>query len=403
MPGLAERPSRVCFLIYSTAWGGMESHTLELARRLASRGHRVRVVELGEPILGSRDDHAGGGDRLEIEHRAIGPHPVRRLGVRDWHRKLQGLRADVGVFVNGGTFPGALAMNLAARWRFRRLLAIHQITLRPLPPLTRSRHFHGLLPGLGAWWYRRLFEAWSRSIGQERIIAVSRAVRDQLASEFRYPGHKLVVVANGIDPERFSPDPAARLRCRAAWRVPGDAILFGSVSRLENVHKGLDISVALFAQLCRANPGRPLYYAIVGEGPDRDQIRAQALAEGIADRVVLPGSTDQPWEAHRALDFELMTSHAEGLPLTIAEAMATGVLPIAMGVGGVPELICAPDLGWLVPYGDQHGFLGAMQQALDAAPESLALRRQKAREHILRNFNAAIQFARAIALVEGQG
>jgi glycosyltransferase involved in cell wall biosynthesis len=400
MPETERRSLHVCFLVYSVAWGGMEIHTLDLARALQRRGHRITIIELGLPLFQERllaSDSCMSREQFEIGHASSA-----RVGVRRWLRLFRRHGADVGVFVNGGVFTGRLSLNLAARVAFRRFVAVHQIIFPPRPPRASRRHVFGLVPGIGYWWYRHVLEVHSRLRGPERIIAVSAAIRDQLVNEYYCPAEKIVVIHNGTDPDRFQPSRELRDRSRAAWRVPAGAVVFGSVSRLQNGHKQLNVAMDLFAQLCREHPDRPMRYVLVGEGPDRRSLELQAGAAGIADRVVFAGATDRPREAHCGIDFMLMTSRVEGLPLSLVEGMACGSLPIAMGVGGVPEIVADPSLGWLVPPGDRVAFLGAMREALNMPSAEREAMGRRVRRHVVDRFNAGVLLGEMCDVIEGR-
>jgi L-malate glycosyltransferase len=81
----------------------------------------------------------------------------------------------------------------------------------------------------------------------------------------------------------------------------------------------------------------------------------------------------------------------EGLPHALAEAMACGCCPIAMGVGGAPEVITSPDFGWLVAPENRQGFLTAMLAAASYSPEERLRMGTRAREHVMACFNAKLQ------------
>jgi len=101
---------------------------------------------------------------------------------------------------------------------------------------------------------------------------------------------------------------------------------------------------------------------------------------------------ERPWEVLNAFDVFVMPSINEGLPLTLAEAMACECCVIATKVGGVSEILSRPGLGWLVPPEDGLAFADAVTEAASSTSEERAARGRRARQHIVTNFDAAAQF-----------
>ena len=182
--------------------------------------------------------------------------------------------------------------------------------------------------------------------------------------------------------------------------MPAEALVFGTVGRLINWHKAQDIAIDAFAKLRSANPDRDPWYVLVGEGPDRAQLEAQARQAGVAHRVVFAGYTERPSEMQCGFDVFVLPSKLEGTPFALLEAMACGVCPVAMDVGGVADVIAAPSLGWLVPAGDRAGLLAAMQAALLQTPADRATMAHRARVHVEHGFRAQEQLGRIAALLE---
>jgi glycosyltransferase involved in cell wall biosynthesis len=219
--------------------------------------------------------------------------------------------------------------------------------------------------------------------------------------EFRVPGHKVVTVYNGIDPAQFRPDQARRAQARRHWGVPDEAFVFGSVSRL-HPDKGLDLAVEGLARLIARHPERDLRLVLVGEGPAREALEKAARQQGIESRVVFAGFSANPWEAYPGLDCFLLPTHDEALSLALIEAMASGCCAIAMGVGGVPEVLSVPRAGWLIPPGDRGRFLEAMENAACLDTQSRTAMGQLARAHVVKRFDATRQYAALADIIETQ-
>lgn len=389
---------RVCVLVSSDAWGGAELHTLALTKALAARGHDCVIVELNQPLITARRGLVAPG--VDVRAVRLGPAPGQARFVRAY-RFLRRLGADVGVFAKSWSGVGSVPLEVACRLAFRgRFLTIEHLMPPPRKPKTAGRHFGGLAPGLGLSWYAAGFRVYVRSIFPKRIVTVSRGVAEDLMNGYGFPSRKIVPVANGIDSDRFVPNVEARASMRAAWRVPDDAVVFGSMGRLSIPDKALDISIDLFARLCEENPESPLWYVVVGEGRHEAKLKAQAAATGWGSRILFPGPTDRPWETLCGMDVLLLPSRREGIGFVLLEAMACGCCPVAMGIAGVRDVLTEPALGWIVPPGDREAFLLGMKAALALGPEGRTAMGRRARAHIAKNFRAAEQYGKLADVIE---
>jgi len=389
---------KVLILTSSSSWGGTEVHTLALATTLADRGHAVNILSLGHepPWEAGRARHAG----VTLSRLAL-PGPLRKLGFWTWRGLLGRFAADVAIFPKGHVNCGSFALDLAARRRFGRYLTIEHLLGPPLGVRVGGSHFFGMIPGLGLWWYRQWLHYHTRGLGPRRVICVSEAVKARLTQEYRWPARKVLTVRNGIDTSRFWPDARLRAATRRRWGLAEDALVCGVVSRLAP-EKGCEVALASFAKLM-GEAGRRSHLVFVGEGPMAPELRQAVEQQGLQDRVIFAGRTDRPWEAYPAVDVLLMPSRVEGLPLGLLEAMACGCCPVAMGVGGIPEVITEPALGWLVAPDDAEGFVASLREALGAGAEKRSAIGRKARAHVQANFNADVQFAALASVIEKEG
>ena len=99
---------------------------------------------------------------------------------------------------------------------------------------------------------------------------------------------------------------------------------------------------------------------IVGDGGERDNLLRLAADLGIAERVVLPGWQPEVRHYFEAMDVFALSSHREGLPNVLLEAMALEVPVVATRVNGVPRLIQDGRNGLLVDPGDGDGLTNAL-------------------------------------------
>lgn len=136
------------------------------------------------------------------------------------------------------------------------------------------------------------------------------------------------LMPNGIPLDRFAFDPDVRSRVRYDWGV-GDGIVLGNIGRLcpQKNQKFLLEVLSLLPNQYRL--------VLVGEGEDRKMLLRLAQSLGVSDRVIFAGSTAAPQQLLSAMDFFLLPSLFEGLPLSAVEAQAAG-LPV-LCAQGLPE------------------------------------------------------------------
>ena len=201
-------------------------------------------------------------------------------------------------------------------------------------------------------------------------IGVSQALVNRMRELGMAPG-KLHMLRNGVDLQRFHPIPQAE--ARAAIGHQGQPLLL-SVGNLVAL-KGHDLCIDALAELKASHPGARLL--IVGAGPLREQLARHAQERGVAESVHLVGPIPNTELArwYSAADCLLLASSREGWPNVLLEAMACGTPVIGTAVGGVPEIIAAPEAGRLLAERSSQALVAALQTLLDQPPESAQVRR----------------------------
>jgi glycosyltransferase involved in cell wall biosynthesis len=142
------------------------------------------------------------------------------------------------------------------------------------------------------------------------------------------------------------------------------------VARLSR-EKGHLLLLKATAQL--AAEGLQLRLVLVGDGPMRDKIETLIAQLGLQDHVEITGWVSNPEVRQHILTSRAMVlpSFAEGLPVSLIEAMALGRPVISTYVAGIPELVEPGISGWLVPSGSIEALKIAMQEALQLPREIL--------------------------------
>lgn len=167
---------------------------------------------------------------------------------------------------------------------------------------------------------------------------------------------KVALVRCGIDAERFSARP---------YREPAATPKVVVVARL-SPEKGHIVLLEAMRRLRR--DGCDVSACFIGEGSFRPELEKAAARIGVADAVTFAGA--QPPEAVaatlREADVFCLPSYAEGLPVSIMEAMAVGVPVATTYVSGTPELVVDGETGWIVPAGNVELLANALRSALSS-------------------------------------
>ena len=211
---------------------------------------------------------------------------------------------------------------------------------------------------------RRLIEgAIRRAAG---LIAVSSALRDRLI-ELGAPPERTITLRNGIDTAMFHP-PADRDAARAALGLTRKTLIsVGGLIARKRHH--------LTIEALRLLPDVDVL--LVGEGPERAALQAQAAAAGLADRVRLVGPVPhaQLPAYYGAADASVLASSREGWANVLLESMACGTPAIASDIPGNPEVVQSPEAGLIVRANTAEGIAEAVRTLFANPPDRAATRR----------------------------
>ncbi|SER86693.1 glycosyltransferase [Sphingobium sp. YR768] len=187
-----------------------------------------------------------------------------------------------------------------------------------------------------------------------RLEGIARTV-------WKQPAAKVHLIRNGIDVARYAQPPAPDA-IPGLVRTPGK-LLVGTLAGLRAVK-----NIPRLVRAVAAHRDR-LQLVVVGEGPERDVILAEAVAHGLTD-IHMAGFMDRPWRFVGLFDIFALSSDSEQFPISLVEAMAAGIPAASMDVGDVANMVAPENRPFVVP--DETG----LAQALGALASDADLRQR---------------------------
>jgi glycosyltransferase involved in cell wall biosynthesis len=211
-------------------------------------------------------------------------------------------------------------------------------------PIVRTEHNPYIPEDLPAL-YRRLYPQFTKRAS--KVICVSELVRRSYAERFPALAGSFMEIPNGIRMQDYEKLPP-RAECRAQFKLLPGAKLIGTVGRMVPVKNHKLLIEALFRARQTVSD---VHLAIIGEGDLRESLAAYAADLGVSEYVSLVKETRKIDYFYGAIDIFCLSSDSEGMPLTLLEALASGVPVVSTEVGGISEVIESGKNGYLVPKG----------------------------------------------------
>jgi len=316
------------------------------SRRLALAGHAGPASEILRPILLSPS----------------GPAAVRSLP--GLVRYLERARPDA-------LLAGKTHTNLAALWAVRvagtptRVVVSERTQLSRQIAMKREPRWRRIAPVVA-----RMYPL------AQAITSVSAGVSQDLAELAGIDPARIETIYNPIDTKRIrslAEQPAGH-----PWLEQEGLRVVVGVGRLSPQKDFATLVDAFHALVARRPDAASLRLVILGEGDERASLEARVRELGLADRVALPGFTDNPWAfLGRASAFAL-SSAWEGLPSALAEAIVCGCPVVSTDCPSGPrEILDSGRYGALVAVGDASALAQALDRVLDH-PTDPALLRERA-------------------------
>ncbi|MFT5314723.1 MAG: glycosyltransferase involved in cell wall biosynthesis [Candidatus Krumholzibacteriia bacterium] len=205
---------------------------------------------------------------------------------------------------------------------------------------------------------RRLIELGGRWSERPRKVVHNSTVSIGQHAEVGFCPDNAVMIPNGFDLDKFSPSAAARRKTRLDLGVPPETFLVGNLGRYHPVKAQGDFieAAALFGE---KNP--EIHFLLAGADitAENPVLQKAVLSSGVSERIHLLGPQDDPAAFLAALDIYCLSSHGEGFPNVLGEAMACGVPCVTTDVGEAKEIVIP--WGEVAPPADPVSLAAAME------------------------------------------
>jgi len=347
---------RIVYVLTSLGMGGAERQALAQAERMAGRGHQVAVLVLRARLSEEWPTN------LDVVHLGMRKTPGSLLkGLMKGRRFLRKFQPDL---LHSHSFHA----NLVAR-----LLKI----LVPAPAVLST--VHNVYEG---GWARMLVYRLTDGLSW-RTTAVCAAAAHRFVELKAVPGDKCVVMANGIETEKFIPDQARRALIRGRMGV-GDEFVWLTAGRFVEA-KDYPNLLRAFVRVVAARPCVQLWVAGESTAEEAERLHTMSVIRGLGESVRWLGlRRDLPALLDGADGF-VLASAWEGMPLVVGEAMAMEKPVVATDVGGTRELV--GDSGVMVPAKAPDALAEAMLEVMGRTPEDRHTLGLAEHQRICQSFN----------------
>ncbi len=331
----------------STGWGGQDIRVAVEARQMARRGHKVLLAcAPGCPLWREVEKQPAGVQLVPVEFgRKLNRQAVQKVRETIRHEKVE----IVNTHSSGDGWSGAVAA-----WLEKRRAP------RGLPLCVRTRHLsHGVKKSAAN---KLLYGPLT-----DFVITTGEALRETLLRDNGFSPAKVLSVPTGVDTQHFDPARWPRQAFRDEIGAPDGDWVWGLIAMIRRM-KGHVVLAEAAAELLQTHP--QARFAIVGDipsqSPVRDEFESRLRELNIASRFHFTGYRDDVANVLAGCDGVVLPSiSGEGVPQSLAQALAMQKPVVSTQVGGIGEIVRPGETGWLVPPEDAPSLAAAMRQAMD--------------------------------------
>ncbi len=325
------KPAKILHLHSTFDLGGKEARAVRLMNHFGSTADHV-ILSAQPGNLSARDaiDPA-----IKVSFPSDAPSLAGKPSLKRYREFVTYFRQfDLILSYNWGSMDGVMARTLFSR-------------VEGLPPLIHHEDGFNEDEQVKLNWKRNLFRKFA--LGAARALVVPSENLVGIAKNvWKQPEQRIHRIPNGIDVKRFEKKPQ-RGSLPGFTRHKGEVVV-GTVAGLRAIK-----NLPRLVRACAA-AGDNVRLVIVGEGPDRERIVAEAQRAGLGDRLLMPGFLPDPARYIGLFDIFALSSDSEQFPISLIEAMAAGLPVAATDVGDIKSMVSQANQGFIKPLGDESKF-----------------------------------------------
>lgn len=324
---------------FELPFGGPELQAQKVAAALIARGHQVLIIAKGSGKAPCRE---------WLDELTIVRLNKRGLASIELFWQLFKYRDDFDVLhVHGVGRLASVAIRFAKQFQkrvFIKVTTVGHIYKKPQSKLKKM--LQKFLP-----FSKQKLRLLQKADG---IIAISSEIRDELKNN-GFPPSSIYDIPNGVDTSRYySVDLKNKNKLRSKLRLPVNKCIFVYTGKLTR-RKGIDTLITAWCKSSQAKTTGMLVMLGSGRGQqDNMEAYIQESVEKycLEDSVLTLGDVENVADYLQAADIFVFPSRREGLPNSLLEAMACGLLCVASDIGGNSDLIVSGKNGFLVSVED---------------------------------------------------
>ncbi len=329
------KPAKILHLHSTFNLGGKEARATRLMNHFGQLAeHTVISAEPGS--LSARDALDA---RVKVDFPKDAPSLAGKPALGRYREMVKYFRRfDLILSYNWGSMDGVMARTLFTR-------------AGGLPPLIHHEDGFNEDEQKKLNWRRNIFRMFALGSSQSLVVPSER-LEEIARSVWKQPESKIQRIPNGIDIKRFEKRPQ-RGAMPGFIKRDGEVIV-GTLAGLRTIK-----NLPRLVRACSV-AGDNVRLIIVGEGPEKDAIEAEARKCGMADRLLMPGFLNDPARYVGLFDIFALSSDSEQFPISLIEAMAAGLPVAATDVGDIMSMVSQPNRGFIRAVADEKQFAEAL-------------------------------------------